>query len=73
MVMVGRQAAADRPGFHPTAWTDCLDMKKPLPVLIMTQVTPANADLHRNRPAVAEEPYGSRCEPLKSPTPGLPT
>jgi hypothetical protein len=41
---------------HPTGLTDCLEMKKPLPVLITTQVTPVNADLQRNRPAVADEP-----------------
>ena len=41
---------------HPTGLTDCLEMKKPLPVLITAQVTPVNADLQRNRPAEADEP-----------------
>jgi hypothetical protein len=47
----------DRPGaLHPTRLIDRLERKKPLPVLVTTQVTPANADLQRNRPTVTEEP-----------------
>jgi hypothetical protein len=31
-------------------------MKKPLPVAVTTQVTPASADLQRKRPTVFDDP-----------------
>jgi hypothetical protein len=34
-------------------------MKKPSPVAVTTQVTPFVAEAQRNRPAVADAPYGS--------------
>lgn len=51
---------SDRRGsLHPTGLTDCLEIKKPLPVAVTMQVTPFDAELQQNRPSVFDVPQGS--------------
>lgn len=45
-----------RGALQPTALIDFLERKKPLRVFATTQVTPAKADVQRNRPTTREEP-----------------